>query len=211
MPLLDADLAPRPAKARKPEWLWAAMAALVLAVVTAFLVVPQQATETVSRIVQAAQGLVDKKDAGKPAAEQPADDTRALPAANRRTRRPGQPKPVRPLEARLDVLQIPPSAQAGTPESSHLSRLDIPVGTSGDRLRQLLGDPDLAVSTMEQKQTIEHFVYVNQAQTLATTILLMDGRVVSICTGTPSLTWKADGYQQARRIGKATFRSEQCK
>ena len=97
-----------------------------------------------------------------------------------------------------------------TAESSSLRQADVPLGTSRRTVRELFGEPDLAISKLDKDSVVEHFVYVNQLRHVATTILLVGGKVVSVYGGIPSVSWRGDVYGQpagASRIAKGVLAS----
>jgi hypothetical protein len=193
VPLLDADLATNPPKPRKarslPLVVWLGIAALGIAISLVFLLAPKRATETLGRVMEAAEALV-KKDPPKPADEQQEEDSKPLTFARRGSRRTAAPDPVAALPAKRTELGAPEPAQALAPESTLLPHADVPLGATRGRVRELLGEPDLAVFKLEKENVVEHLVYVNQVQNYATTILLVGGRVVSVYGGIPSVIWK---------------------
>jgi hypothetical protein len=209
VPLLDADLAPNPSNVRKarslPLVVWLGIAAVGISIVLVFLVTPKRATETLGRVIEAAQALVNK-DPPKPAAEQPEDDSNPLIFSKRRSRRPAAPELPAALTAKRTEQAAPGPAQALAPESTPLPHADVPLGATRGRVRELLGEPDLAVFKLEKENVVEHLVYVNQVQNYATTILLVGGRVVSVYGGIPSVIWKGGSLPDKTAASRTVVR-----
>jgi len=108
----------------------------------------------------------------------------------------GQPLDDAPglAPGRMQEAKTAPT-RALTLESSPLPQADVQLGASRLRVRELLGEPDLAVSKLEKDNVVEQFVYVDQLQNMATTIFLVDGRVVSVYSGVPSVSWKGSAHR----------------
>jgi hypothetical protein len=189
--LLDADITPERDRERNSSWLgllvWAGAAALVLAVGLAFLFAPKPVTQAVRQMVQAAEALVTKNPPKQPAEEEsvagPLARTKQNPPRAAGTDKPGS---LASSPATQDLAVPPPAVPQGSP----LRHKDLPPGTERARVRELLGQPDLTLYSLEKGHVVEHFVYVSEAQGYATSVMLIDGRVVSVNTGTPSVTPK---------------------
>lgn len=188
MPLLDADVAPKLVQEQSPGWrgliVWPGIAALGLAIGLAFLFAPKPTTQTVRRMVQAAEALV-RKDPPKPAAEEE-HDNKPLTLPKHSPRRGAAPDVPAAL-APKPTGQAPVAVHPVTPEGSPLQNAELPLGTARARVRELLGEPDLALYKLERDHVVEHLVYVNRLQNYARSVLLMDGRVVSVDIGIPSV------------------------
>ena len=187
MPLLDADIAVLPAsegKGRRPLIITLAIALGVAGVtIGIFVCVPEQATETVREVVQAAKSLL-KVD--NPPANPTKEDDFAQPeiSSHRKLRghgaTSGDPKaPTVPVE--------PSAVQPGGSPPRLLHNVDLPPGANRLKVRELLGEPDLIVSKVEHNHVVEHFVYVNNSLHSATSVMLIDGRVSSVQAGTPTV------------------------
>ena len=186
--LLDADITPEQARERNPSWfgllVWAGLAALGLTIGLAFLFAPKPMTQAVRQVVQAAEALVTKN----PPKHEAEEESRAEPLTRsrqspRRAAGPDKPESLASNPAKQDLAESRPVV----PESNPLRHTDLPPGTARARVRELLGRPDLTLYSLEKGHVVEHFVYVNQAQTYATSVLLVDGGVVSVSTGIPSV------------------------
>ena len=87
------------------------------------------------------------------------------------------------------------TAAAGPAETSSPPQTSPGVGSTRARVRELLGEPDLAVSKTENDHLVEHFVYINPVRRSATTMLLLDGRVASVYPGMPSVSLNGNGFR----------------
>jgi hypothetical protein len=187
--LLDADITPERDRERTPSWLgllvWAGVAALVLTIGLAFLFAPKPVTQAVRQMVQAAEALVTKN----PPKQETEEESHAEPL----TRPKQNPSRAAGMDEPGSLASSPPTqdlavSRPAVPQGSPLRHKDLPPGTERARVRELLGEPDLTLYSLEKGQVVEQFVYVNQAQSDATSVMLVDGKVVSVNTGTPSVT-----------------------
>jgi hypothetical protein len=187
MPLLDADIAAQPTsegKQRRPLIIVLVLALVVAGVTLGiFAFVPEQATQTVRQVVQAAKSLLKKED---PPADGTKEDDFAQPAvSSQRKRQRHDSTPVAPTVS--TVPAEPPVAPPLVAPPRLLHNPDLPPGTSRVKVREILGEPDLIVSKVDHGRVVEHFVYVNSSLHSAISVLLIDGRVTSIQPGTPSV------------------------
>ena len=161
----------------------AATAALALTFGLFFLFAPEQATQTVREVVQTAQRLV-KQDPPKEAADEPTEEHKPQPLPKRVVRRTSaSPLVRRDLNVKhSEPSQTPPDTPQPTPPSVHLR-----LGTERAALREMFGQPDLAIYRQEREHVLEQFVYVNRAQNDATSIVLVDGRVASVYLDNPTV------------------------
>jgi hypothetical protein len=186
--LLDADIAPERDRERNSSWLgllvWAGAAALVLTIGLAFLFAPKPVTQAVRQMVQAAEALVTKNPPKHEAEEESRAERLTRSRQNpRRSAGTDNPESLAPSPATQDLARSHPAV----PEGSPLRHKDLPTGTARARVRELLGQPDLTLYSLEEGHVVERFVYVNQ-ENYATSVLLVDGGVVSVNKGIPSVT-----------------------
>ena len=185
MPLLDADLTSN--AQQRPAWLnqvlWPTIAGFGVAVALIFLIAPKPATQTVREIVQAAEELLER-DPPRAASEQETDTNLWTHRKTKRRRHanvsdiPTTSLQRLPRHATEPVDSVPP-------ERTSVHMVDLTPGIARASVRHLLGDPDVIMYKLEKNHEVENFVYVDRLQSSATTVLLMDGRVVSVETGTP--------------------------
>jgi hypothetical protein len=166
------------------------MFGLVLASVLAsltigvFVFVPEQATETVREVIQAAQSFMKKEE---PPADATKNEDAAKPAHSlRRTLRSHNSTAGIP-SASTGSAEPAPAPRPAAPKDRLLHKGDLPPGTARAAVRELLGEPDLVLSKIEKGHVVEHYVYVNRSLNSATSIMLMDGRVFSVSIGVPSV------------------------
>jgi len=150
-----------------------------------FLFAPQQATKAVREVVQAAQALVVKQDPPAATAEEQQDESKPATFSKRKPRRDPAVPDVQPAFAGRPE---PSPAQPVTPQSRPFRSAELPPGTARLKVRELFGEPDLALYKLEKDHVVEHFVYVNRAQRYASSVQLVDGRVTSVSSGMP-LVW----------------------
>jgi hypothetical protein len=185
VPLLDADIALKPVIAKKIEPLRIALvlgiAAVGLAIGLFFLLAPKQAKKTVREVVQAAQALVKKDPTVAKAEEQEEDESPPATFRKHRPRRGVVAVGGAPARSKLSPVH-PVAPQPDAPRNP-----DLPLGTARRKVRELLGEPDLALYMLEMNHEVEHFVYVNRAQSSATSVLLVDGKVALVYSGMPSV------------------------
>jgi hypothetical protein len=197
VPLLDADLAPKPADEKKILPLRLALAvgiaALGLMISLLFLFAPTQTTKAVRDAIQAAQLLVTKEYAPAAATEQQLDEGKTATFLKRKTRRDiAAPEDLPAVAGRTQ----PSPAQRVTAQRRLFQSTDLPLGTARLKVRELFGEPDLALYKLEKNHIVEHFVYLNRRQNYATSVLLVDGLVTSVYSDMPSV-----------RIGNSAIRS----
>jgi len=185
---LDADLAPKPAHEKKTGPLGLALApgiaALGLMIGVLFLFAPKQTTKAVREVVQAAQSLVLKKDPPAAAGEEQEYEGKPSTFSKRRLRREAAaPDGPAALAGRAE----PSPAQAATLQHRPFPSTDLPLGTGRAKVRELFGEPDLALYKLEKEHVVEHFVYVDRSQSFAMSVLLVDGKVTSVYSGMPSV------------------------
>lgn len=164
----------------------AGIAALGVTIGLFFLFAPEQATQTFREVVQSAQALVQKdppKKADEPKETQEA--RKSVPSPARIVRRASAAPPV------LRDLTIKDSEPSPTPPHTSHERtfpsVDLQLGTERATLREMFGQPDLALYTQEREHVLEQFVYVNRVQNDATSVLLVDGRVASVSLDNPTV------------------------
>lgn len=189
MPLLDVEIAPHQQTEAKRQR--AVTIAIVLAVVvgslaiTVFVFVPEQATETVREVIQAAQSLIKKED--PPVAATRLEGSAKPALSSRRTLR-SHPATGEIPAASTGLAEAPALApRSARPKGSLLHSSDLPPGTGRAKVVELLGEPDLVLSKLEKGRVVEHYVYVNRSDNTATSVMLIDGKVASINTGVPSI------------------------
>jgi len=137
----------------------------------------------VHQIAQAAEALLVEKDPLKAASEQETDTSLWTPRNSKRRRSNVSDRPTTARQ-RLPSPPIEPVEYVPAARSS-AQMADLIPGTTRAGVRQLLGDPDVTMYKLEKDHEVENFVYVDRQQSSATTVLLLDGRVVSVDTGTP--------------------------
>jgi hypothetical protein len=187
VPLLDADLVPaqvRKDSSRGPFLLtFALLGAIGLVIAISLFVAPRQAKEVLQEIVQTAQALVKKEPAAKKSPQEESDDTpRTLSHRTRRDHSAHVPTPIA-IDRELEPLTVRPA----TPQRRPLRSSDVPIGMPRPEMRELFGEPDLKLYKLEKDHIVEHFVYINGAQNHATSVMLIDGRVAWVYSGTPSV------------------------
>src|SRR5262249_47444313 len=124
-----------------------------------------------------------EKDSPKAASEQEPDTSLWTPRNTKRRRSsvPDIPttslqrSPHQPTEP---VEYVPPARGSAQMASLRL-------GTVRAGVRGLRGDADVIMYKREKGHEVESFVYIDRQHSSATTVLLIDGRVVSIDSGTP--------------------------
>ena len=150
-----------------------------------FVFVPEQATETVREVIQAAQSLMKREE---PPADATKEEDSVKPAhSSRRTLRSHNSTAGIPPASTGPVEAPAPAAIPAAPKSRLLHKGDLPPGTARAAVRELLGEPDLVLSKIEKGHVVEHYVYVNRSQNSATSVMLIDGRVFSVSIGMPSV------------------------
>jgi hypothetical protein len=187
VPLLDADIAaqqPIEGK-RRGLFLVVLMVALAIAGVTIgiFAWMPEQATKTVREVVEAAKSLIQTDSPP----ENPAKEEEFQQPGNSAKRKPHghDSTPVVAPATTVGIEPVTARPTASPPRLLH--NADVPHGTTRAKVRELLGEPELVVSKLEHGRVVEHLVYVNNSLHSAITVLLVDGRVSSVQSGTPTV------------------------
>jgi uncharacterized protein YjeT (DUF2065 family) len=205
VPLLDADRATktvrietlRPARLKLALGVALGLLAMCVAGGLMFFLAPKQTRKTVREVVQAAEALVQKSPLTP--ADKEAGEDETLTAGKRGGRplsgstrlRQARQAVVRRIGPTAAHAHPPVGAAESTAESPRLQHAELPLGTAGWKVREMFGEPDLELYTLEKEHEVEHLVYVNRAQNNATSVLLVDGRVASVSSGMPSVwSWR---------------------